>query len=140
MTASLSDALSEDCSVRLCTTAAATEEVDSAEQLGRLLQREAGRALQTHDMWARSPHAGWVRTLLGELGEAHRGALLARQRRIQTTAADDFGTRWELGADFAGLVVQRWLGVEGRCLKDVLAKSDAFGHSKLRSGIILSGR
>ena len=133
-------ALSESCGVSLRSRPAQMEKVQSAEQLGLLLQREAERALETHAQWARSPHAAWIQTLLGDLSDGSRDSLLARQRRLYTMVADDFSSKWSLGADFAGKVIKLWLSAEGRTLDDVLEKCDEFGHSALPSGVVLSGR
>ena len=61
-------------------------------------------------------------------------------RRRRRRRSDDATTRWELSADFASAAVQLWLEADGRTLEDVLAKSLAFGHDKLNSGVILGGR
>lgn len=117
---------------------AAVESVASAEQLCSLLQREAEHALQTHEQWARSPHAAWVQELGAELTDAEaRPALLGKQRRLQGVA-DDFAARWEAGAELASKVVDLWL--EDKTLEQVLAKSASLGHDRLRSGVVLSGR
>ena len=117
---------------------AAVESVASAEQFCALLQREAEHALQTHEQWARSPHASWVQDLAAELtGAEARAALLARQRKLQGVA-DDFAARWEAGAELASKVVDLWL--EDKTLDHVLAKARQLGHDRLRSGVVLSGR
>ena len=70
-------ALSEELSVDLKVKRAKVEMVDDEEQLGRLLKREADRALATHEQWARSPNAAWVQTLLAELGPGARTTLMS---------------------------------------------------------------
>ena len=111
-------ALSEEISIDLRVGRAKVVTVDDEEQLGKLLQREAERARETHEQWARSPHAAWVQTLLSELGPTARMALLGKQRKMATLAADDSLTRWELSADWATLVLTLWLGADGRTLAD----------------------
>lgn len=118
---------------------ATQETVNSAQQLGALLRAQADEALRTHDRWVRSPRASWIRMLLAELDSDARAALLAKQRRMRTLVADDFGSRWEIAAGFGSSVVELWFALPGRTLDDVLAKSTAFGQDQLRSGVVLSG-
>ena len=132
--------LSADVTSALECRRAQTATVHSSEQLGQLLQREANLALQTHDQWARSPGASWIKSLSSELPKSARPALFERQRKLSTLAADDFAARWEARGEFASLVVELWLGDESRSLEDVLAKSAAFGHDSLASGLVLSGK
>ena len=125
-------------SATLTLSFAAVETVNSAEQFCRLLQREAEHARETHERWVRSPSAPWVQELAAELSDsAARSALLAKQRKLQGVS-EDATARWEAGAELASAVVELWL--EGKSLEQVLAKSEALGHDKLRSGIVLSGR
>jgi len=123
------------------TPPAKTETVANAESLAALLKRRAEVARQTHDRWVRSPRAAWIQSLLAELGPPAREELLALQRRHTTLAAEDFATRWELGAEWAGRVVALWLGAEGRSVEEVVAKAAEFGHEKeeLSSGVVLEG-
>ena len=118
---------------------AATETVNSAEQLCRLLQREAEHAQATHERWLRQPHAPWVQELAAELSvdAAARSALLAGQRKLQGVS-EDATAQWEAGAELASTVVELWL--EGKSLEQVLAKCEALGHAQQRSGLVLSGR
>ena len=132
--------LSADVTSALECKRAQTETVHNSEQLGQLLQREANRALQTRDQWARSPSASWIKSLSSELPKSARPELFERQRKLSTLAADDFAARWEARGKFATLVVELWLGDESRTLDDVLAKSAAFGHDRLASGLVLSGK
>ena len=117
--------------------AAPTATVNSASDLSALLSREAERASATHDRWACSPRASWIATLLDELAPEQRLRLRDRQRRLQTTAAPDYETRWSLSAQFASAVLDAWF--EGRTLDEVLSKSAAFGHDELPGGVVLSG-
>jgi len=123
------------------TPPAKTETVANAESLAAVLKRRAEVARQTHDRWVRSPRAAWIQSLLAELGPPAREELLALQRRHTTLAAEDFATRWELGAEWSGRVVALWLGAEGRSVDEVIAKAAEFGHEKeeLSSGVVLEG-
>lgn len=123
------------------TPPAKTETVANAESLAAVLKRRAEVARQTHDRWVRSPRAAWIQSLLAELGPPAREELLALQRRHTTLAAEDFATRWELGAEWSGRVVALWLGAEGRSVEEVVAKAAEFGHEKeeLSSGVVLEG-
>lgn len=105
------------------TPPAKTETVANAESLAAVLKRRAEVARQTHDRWVRSPRAAWIQSLLAELGPPAREELLALQRRHTTLAAEDFATRWELGAEWSGRVVALWLGAEGRSVDEVIAKA-----------------
>ena len=131
--------MAEGVSATLKLPFAATETVNSAEQLCRLLQREAEHAQATHERWLRQPHAPWVQELAAELSvdAAARSALLAGQRRLQGVS-EDATARWEAGAELASTVVELWL--EGKSLEQVLAKCEALGHAQQRSGLVLSGR
>ena len=131
--------MAEGVSATLKLPFAATETVNSAEQLCRLLQREAEHAQATHERWLRQPHAPWVQELAAELSAdaAARSALLAGQRKLQGVS-EDATARWEAGAELASTVVELWL--EGKSLEQVLAKCDSLGHAQQRSGLVLSGR
>ena len=131
--------LAEGVSATLKLPFAATETVNSAEQLCRLLQREAEHAQATHERWLRQPHAPWVQELAAELSAdaAARSALLAGQRKLQGVS-EDATARWEAGAELASTVVELWL--EGKSLEQVLAKCDSLAHAQQRSGLVLSGR
>ena len=134
-------ALSDSVSTRLGCKPSPASSVHNAEMLGELLEREAQRALATHDCWARSPHAAWIKELRSELPASVRPALLKQQRKLWTVAAEDFSTRWELLSSFASLILDLWLSQEGRTLESVLQKSAALGHDALATGgIVLNGR
>ena len=106
---------------------ATQETVNSAQQLGALLRAQADEALRTHDRWVRSPRASWIRMLLAELDSDARAALLAKQRRMRTLVADDFGSRWEIAAGFGSSVVELWFALlhlriqSGKELRDLLS-------------------
>ena len=59
------------------------------EEARRRPTRAGGRGV-------RCPTAPWVRALLDELTAEQRARLVSKQRTLQTMAADDFATRWEL--------------------------------------------
>jgi len=117
---------------------APTEYVQNAEQLGALLAKEAEQAMRTHAQWARSPTASWIQDLLSELGATERSTVLAKQRKLQTFAADDFAAQWEHGSEVASLIVELWL--VDKTADDVLAKCRLFGHTEMRGGLVLTGR
>lgn len=123
---------------RLRLPVAAVETVHSVAQLGALLRRETRRAAESSGRWVRSPHAAWIQELQAELGGQARQVLLAQQRKMQSSGAADFGSRWELGVEYASLVVELWLA--DKSLEAVLAKCEAQAHGELPSGFALSGR
>ena len=137
-------ALSDEVSVRLRCKRAPTETIHNAQQLKQLLVREADLALRTHEHWARTPQATWIKRLLSELPDEARPSLIERQRKLSTVAADDFGVRWELMSSFASHVIDLWFSSrpKNRVLEDVLHRCSEFGHSEelARGGVALSGR
>ena len=130
--------LSAATSVSLNLPLAKTEVVNGSDQFCLLLQREAESALQTHEQWARSPHAAWIQELSAELDSEGRVALLAKQRLLQGAAVEDFAARWEAGSELAGFAIRLWFA--GKSLEQVMAKSASLGHTQLRAGVVLSGR
>ena len=111
--------------------------VNTNEELVALLTKHVDTARGTHTRWARSPHAAWVQTLLGELTPEQRSELQAKQQKLRRLQADDFLTRWTLASEFAADIVNAWLSE--RTLADVLAKSASFGHGELEGGVVLAG-
>ncbi|GHP07849.1 hypothetical protein PPROV_000659100 [Pycnococcus provasolii] len=132
-TVSLSDSTNFEMSFK----PAATVAVHSMAELSSLLKASAQEVHQTRDAWACTPRAKWIAALIAELRDDQLEQLRLRQRTLQTTAADDFGTRWELGSQFASAVIELWL--DGRSLDEVLETCRRFGHEKLKCGVILSG-
>ena len=131
--------LSAEITVPLAAKPALVETVHNAEQLQKLLLREAALAMETRERWARSPTAAWILELCGELTAADRVAVLAKQRALESLGAEDLSSRWPESAELASLIVDRWLAAEGRSLDEVLAKATAFGHMELRGGLVLAG-
>ena len=131
--------LSQDCSISMQgVPIASVATVHTVGEFAALLKQQAQVAAETHDSWACTPGATWIRTLIDELKEpAQRSELRRRQRGLATMTAEDFGSRWSLSAEFAKAVCDMWL--QSRSLEEVLTKSDAFGHGALKSGLILSG-
>ena len=75
-----------------------------------LLQREAESALQTHEQWARSPHAAWIQELSAELDSEGRVALLAKQRlREFLLSADELEKTSELLQHDINLLSSVWV-------------------------------
>ena len=116
---------------------AETVAVHSMAELAALLKNSAHEVHQTHDQWACTPRAKWVSALIAELRPDQLEQLRLRQRTLQTTAADDFSTRWELASQFASAVIELWL--EERSLDEVLEACTRFGHNTMKGGVILSG-
>ena len=78
--------LSAEITVALAAKPASVETVHNAEQLQKVLSREAALAMETRERWARSPTAAWIQELCGELTAADRVAVLAKQRALESLA------------------------------------------------------